>query len=175
MLTVSHLDVDSLDVTFAMDFDYMGSHDEVISEALLGESSFSCLLDLPSTKPIAFSPSMVVALSEDEFTQARISIESKTTTSLIGAYEDRFKKLSSDEAISLFFTVRQYPPRLLIPLPRLAPEDAGAGEDKSGGVRFDMLKSFEYQCRLAEQLMTEKIVPNFVMPLTETIAQKRLM
>jgi len=31
MLSVSPLDIDSLDLTFAMDFDYAGSHDEVIA------------------------------------------------------------------------------------------------------------------------------------------------
>ena len=74
MLGVSHLDINSLDVTFAMDFDYAGSHDEVIAEALFGSTAFSCLLDLPSARPIGFSPTVVVALSDDECTQARISV-----------------------------------------------------------------------------------------------------
>jgi hypothetical protein len=163
MLGISHLDVESLDVTFAMDFDYMGSHDEVIAEALLGSSAFSCLLDIPSVRPITFSPSMVVALSEDQCTQARISIESKTTPDLIGGYESRDKKQNPDDAISLFFTIRQYPPSFLL------------SQESTGGEKFNMLKSFEQQCRIAEELMAEKIGPNFVLPLTEIIAQKRLM
>ena len=148
MLSVSHLDIDSLDVTFAMDFDYAGSHDEVIAEALLAQSAFSCLLDLPSVRPIGFSPAVAVALSDDCRTQARISVESKTSV-----IESGKQKYKSDEAISLFLTIRQYP---------------------SGTEKFDALKSFEHQCQLAEKLMAEKIVPNFVQPLTETIAQKRL-
>jgi len=148
MLGVSQLDVDSLDVAFAMDFYYMGSHDEVIAEALFASSAFNCLLDLPCARPIVFSPAIVVALSEDELTQARISVESKTSV-----YEPRKKRQDADDAISLSFTVRHYPKR---------------------GRRFDMLKSFEYQCHLAEELMAERIVPNLVQPLIETIAQKRL-
>ncbi len=148
MLSVSHLDIDSLDVTFAMDFDHVGSHDEVIAEALLAQSPFSCLLDLPSARPIGFSPTVVAALSDDCRTQARISVESKTSV-----IESGKQKYKSDEAISLFFTIRQYP---------------------SSTEKFDALKSFEHQCQLAEKLMAEKIVPNFVQPLTETIAQKRL-
>ena len=148
MLSVSPLDIDSLDVTFAMDFDYTGSHDEVIAEALLAQSSFNCLLDLPGARPIGFSPAVVIALSDDDRTQGRISIESKTSV-----YERGKKRQVSDDAISLSFTIRQYP---------------GATEE------FDPLKSFELQCQLAEELMAEKIVPNFVQPLTETIAQKRL-
>jgi hypothetical protein len=153
MLGISHLDVASLDITFAMDFDYTGSHDEVIAEALFSSSAFSCFSDLPFAKPVAFAPSMIVALSEDECTQVRISIESKATSDFINGREPRDKKQSPDDAISLCFTVRQYP---------------------QPGTRFDMLKSFECQCRLAEKLMAEKIGPNFVLPLTETIAQKRL-
>ena len=156
MLGVSHLDVDSLDVTFAMDFDYVGNHDEVIAEALLASSAFNCLLDLPFARPIVFSPAMVVALTDDDCTQARISVESKTSV-----YVPWKKRQGPDDAISLSFTIRQYPRVFL-------------SEDRSGGERFDALKSFEYQCRLAEELMAEKIVPNFVQPLTETIVQKRL-
>ena len=148
MLGVNHLDIDSLDVTFAMDFDYAGSHDEVIAEALLTQSAFDCLLDLPDAKCIGFSPALVIALSDDARTQGRVSIESKTSI-----YEPKKKGQVTDEAISLSFTVRQYP---------------------TISERFDPLTSFEYQCRLAEELMADKIVPNFVQPLTEIIAQKRL-
>lgn len=148
MLGVSHLDIDSLDVTFAMDFDYTGSHDEIIAEALFGSTAFSCLLDLPSASPIGFSPAVVVALSEDCRTQARIGVESKTSV-----VESGKQKYKSDEAISLFFTIRQYP---------------------SNTEKFDALASFEHQCRLAEKLMAEKIIPNFVQPLTSVIAQKRI-
>jgi len=171
MLGVSHLDVDSLDVTFAMDFDYVGNHDEVIAEALFASSAFNCLLELPfardpalrEPRPIVFSPAMVVALTDDDCTQARISVESKTSV-----YMPRKKTQSPGEAISLSFTIRQYP-RVFSPF--LSYEGRPGG---SGGERFDALKSFEYQRRLAEELMAEKIVPNFVQPLVETIAHKRL-
>jgi len=148
MLGVNHLDIDSLDVTFAMDFDYTGSHDEIIAEALFGSTAFSCLLDLPGASPIGFSPAVVVALSEDCRTQARIGVESKTS-----ALDGGKQKYKSDEAISLFFTIRQYP---------------------SSTEKFDAPASFERQCRLAEEIMAEKIVPNFVRPLNSVIAQKRL-
>jgi len=148
MLGVSHLDIDSLDVVFGMDFDCMGSHDEVIAEALLGRSAFNCLLDMPSARPVGCSPAVVVGLSDDCRTQARISVESKT--SVYGGSKQRRR---SDEAISLSFTIRRY---------------------SSGTEKFDAIKSFENQCQLAEELMAEKIVPNFVQPLANVIAQKRL-
>ncbi len=147
MLGVSPLDVDSLDLAFSMDFDCAGNHDEVIAEALFGTSAFGWLLDWPGARPIVFSPAMVVTLAEDDHTQARVSIESKTSI-----YEPAERDQSRDEAISLSLTVRQYP---------------GVGE------RFDPVASFERQCRLVEELMAERIVRHFVQPLTEVIAQRR--
>jgi hypothetical protein len=148
MLSVSPLDIDSLDVTFAMDFDYAGSHDEVIAEALFGQSAFGNLLDWPGARPIGFSPAVVVALAEDDSMQGRITVESKTSV-----YEPGKKGQEDDEAITLALTIRRYP---------------------KADENFDPLKSFEIQCRLAQELMADKIVPGFVQPLTETIAQKRL-
>ncbi len=148
MLSVSHLDIDSLDITFAMDFECQGNHDEVIAEALLGQSPFGDMLDLPSVKPIVCSPSIIVALSDDCYTQARCSVESRTSI-----YDPDKKEEMGGEAISLSFTVRRYP---------------------RVDEKFDALKSFEQQRLLAEELMEEKIVPRFVQPLAEVIAQKRL-
>ena len=148
MLSVSSLDIDSLDVTFVMDFDCPGNHDEVIAEALLSQSAFNSVLDLPNARPIGVSPTIVVALSDNELTQARISIESKT-----GVYSQKKKEQIIDEAISLSCTIRQYPETF---------------------EKFDPIESFNRQHKIAEELMIEKIIPGIVMPLTETIAQKRL-
>lgn len=147
MLGVSPLDVDSLDLAFSMDFDCAGNHDEVIAEALFGTSAFGWLLDWPNAKPIVFSPAMVIALADDDHTQARVSVESKTSL-----YEPTEKEQSRDEAISLSLTVRQYP---------------------RANERFDPVAAFEQQCRWVEELMAERIVRHFVQPLTEVIAQRR--
>jgi len=149
LLHVNHLDIRSVDLTFSMDFDCSGSHDEIISEALFGSSAFNSLFKLPSARPVGLAPFVAVALTPDGRTQARVSVESKSS-----GYIDRRKEEPDEGAISLSFTIRQYP----------------GGEEK-----FDSLKSFERQCRTAEQIMDEKIIPNFVQPLNETISQKRLM
>jgi len=149
MLSVSHLDIDSLDLTFGMDFEYMGNHDELISEALFNTSAFSCFLEIPGVKPIGFSPVAVFSISNDFNTQARISIESKTNV-----YEPQKHRHRSEEAISLSFTIRQYPP--------------GAG-------KFDSLNSFDEQTHLIKELMDDKVVPHLVRPLVDVITQKRLI
>ncbi|MFH1613631.1 MAG: hypothetical protein ABIG61_00905 [Planctomycetota bacterium] len=147
MLGVSHLDVDSLDVGFVLDFDYRGNHDEVIADALFAGSAFVALLDLPNSKAVGYSPTVLVSLSDDCRLQARISVESKTS-----AYEIRREDYKAEDAITLYFTIRQYP----------AP-----------GQKFDVLASFQNQCRIAEELMAEKIFPAFVKPLASAIAQRR--
>jgi hypothetical protein len=147
MLGVSQLDIDSLDVTFTMDFDYQGNHNEVIADALFSTCAFNTILELPKARPVSFSPMAVIALDEDCSTQARISVESRT-----GAYEIKNGKFKQDEPISLYFTIRR---------------QAKFYEN------FDVLTSFSHQCRIAEELMAEKIIPEFVGPLTNAIAQRR--
>jgi hypothetical protein len=147
MLGVSRLDIDSVDVSFVMDFDYQGNHDEVISDALFASTAFNSLLDLPGAKPINFAPSVVIALDEDCRTQARVSVESRT-----GVYEVRNRKYQEAGPISLYFTIRRYPKQQ---------------------EEFNATESFDKQCVLIQRLMDEKIIPNFVGPLTSAIAQRR--
>ncbi|RKY12455.1 MAG: hypothetical protein DRP65_01210 [Planctomycetota bacterium] len=147
MLGVSRLDIDSLDVIFVMDFDYRGNHDEVIAEALFASTAFAGLLDVPGARPIGFAPTVAIALDEDCRTQVRVSVESRTSV-----YEVRNKKYKEAEPISLYFAVRRYP----------KPDE-----------KFDAIGSFDAQCVIAQRIMDEKIVPNFVGPLTNAIAQRR--
>jgi hypothetical protein len=149
MLGITNLDIDCVDLSFVMDFNYCGNHDEVITEALLNSSAFGSFTDMPDTKIIGLSPSMLLSLSNDNRTQARISIESKTSI-----FEPGKEKYKEDDAISLYFTIRQYP----------------INSDK-----FDSVKLFERQSVIIEEIMSEKIIPNFVRPLTNVIAEKRLI
>ena len=148
MLGVNHLDVESLDVCYAMDLMCSGSHDEVIADTFFNATAFGSLFDFPQAKPVGFSPVAILALSEDMHTQARVAVESKTSV-----YERMApSKQGSDEAITLSMTVRQFP---------------------SSIEPFDTLASFQTQTELAESLLVERIVPHFIQPLIETIAQRR--
>ncbi len=147
MLGVSPLDMESLDLSFAMDFIYAGNHDEVIAEALFGSTALGTLLDWPGAKAVGFSPEVIVALSEDNRTQARVSVESKTSV-----LQEETHKQGSEEAITLTLTVRQFPPL-------------------TG--KLDPVASFINQCQIAEDLMTERIIPYLVQPLIGAINQRR--
>jgi hypothetical protein len=147
MLGITSLDIDSIDITFTMDFDYQGNHDEVIAEALLGGSSFGAMFDINNAKTIGCNPSMIVSLTDDFRTQARIAVESRTSQ-----YDIKNEKFKQDEPISLYFTIRRHP----------APTSAA-----------EQIESYRKQCALAEQLMFDRVLPYFVQPLVNAIAQRR--
>lgn len=147
MLGVSNLDIDAMDITYSIDFDYQGNHDEVIADALLNSSSFGALFDMAQARAVSCCPSMVIALSEDCRMQARVAVESRTN-----ALDFRNEKFKSDDPISLYFAVRRYP---------------------QCGPDFDILGAYQEQCRIAEEMMFEKIIPHFVQPLNSAIAQRR--
>jgi hypothetical protein len=147
MLGVRSLDIESLDLTFGMDFDYAGNHNEIIAEALFGGSAFSKVFDVSGPGPLNLSPSVILALDDDCSTRARLSVEARTEET-----EIRTGKFDADKPISLYLTIRQYPQR---------------GQD------FEMASVFNRLCGLAVDFMDEKVVPNIIMPLTSAIAHRR--
>lgn len=146
-LGVNHLDVNALDVLYGMDFDYQGNHDEILAEALFRDTAFNTLLDMPGAKPLGFDPAIIVSLSDDCRMQARISVESRT-----GAYQIRTGKFKEEDQLSLYLSIRQYP-------------------DPAN--RFDSLAAYDQQRNLCNELMSDRVVPNFVQPIVDAIAQRR--
>ena len=144
---VSNLDIDSLDVLFGMDFDCEGNHDEVLAEALFDDSPFAALLDWPEAKPLGFDPAILISLSGDCRLQARVSLESRT-----GAYQVRTGKYKKEDQLSLYLSVRQYP---------------------DPTKKFSSLESFKQQRSLCVDMMSERIIPRFVNPIVNAIAQQR--
>ena len=147
MLGIRSLDVESVDLTFGMDFDYSGNHNEIIAEALFSGSAFSRMLEGVGQGPMNLSPSVILALNEDCSVRARLAIESRTDEN-----EIRSGKFDSDKPISLFLTIRQYP---------------------QAGQEFEMERAFDKICAIAVEYMDEKVVPNIVTPLTNAIAHRR--
>jgi len=147
MMGVNNLDVDSLDVMFGMDFDYQGNHDEILAEALFRETPFATLLDMPDAEPLGFDPSVLISLSEDCRLQGKISLESRT-----GAYQVRTGKFKEDEQLSLYLSIRQYP---------------------DPARSFSTLDAYYQQRGMCEELMTDKIIPYFIQPITDAIAQRQ--
>ena len=146
-LGVNKLDIDSLEVLYGMDFSYQGNHDEILAEALFRDSPFASFLDIPGSRPLGFDPAIIVSLSDDCRLQARISLESRT-----GAYQIRTGKYKQEDQLSLYLALRQFP-------------------DPTG--KFSTLDSYDNQCQLCEELMSERVVPHFVTPIVGAIRQRQ--
>ncbi len=145
-LGVSNLDIDSLDVLFGMDFDCKGNHDEILAEALFRDTPFASLLELDNARPLGFDPSILFSLSDDCRLQGKIALESRT-----GAYQIRTGKYKEDDQLSLYLSLRQYP------------DPAKA---------FSSKETYNHLCKLCCDITQEKIIPNFVQPITTAIAQR---
>jgi hypothetical protein len=144
-LTVTKLDAEHLDVLFGFDFTCAGNHDEIIAEALFSGSALACLSEEPRAKPVEFEPLVVFALDEGCRLQARLSIETRTTT-----YQVRTGEYRGDE-ISVYFTVRQY----------WGPE-----------IKDNFEAVFRRQCAVCEDLVNRKIVPRILQPISQAISTR---
>jgi hypothetical protein len=142
-LGVSGLDVEALDVLLGFNLDYQGNRDAIVAQALLGNSPLASLTMEGPGKAIEFEPSLVVALDEDCCLQARLSVETRSSSYQVrtGQYDD--------EPISVYFAVRRYP----IP-----------------GKVVNVQESFARQCELCEEITRRVIVPQVVEPISAAIA-----
>jgi hypothetical protein len=142
-LGTSGLDVDCLDVVFGFNLDFRGNRDAVAARALLNGSPLAALTGEEMHKPIEFEPSLVVALDEDCYLQARLALETRSSSYQVrmGAYEE--------EPISIYLTIRQYP---------------------QPGKVLDLGGSFVRQCEAGEDLLRRVVVPNVVQPIAAAIA-----
>lgn len=147
MLGLSSLDIASLDLGFSMEFDYYGNQNEIIADALYTNSPFTCLLDNSQASAINLSSGFVISLDPQCRLQAKLTVESHSSV-----YEIRTNKFKESEPITLMFTLRQFP----VP-----------------GEKFNTMEAYGSQFAMIQELMNAKIIPNFVKPLTNTIAQRR--
>lgn len=144
-LTLSELDANSLDVMFGFDFNYPGNHDEVVAEALLGGSPVGALAELPGVRAIDCQPCFVVALDDSCGLQARLTVETRTTS-----YQVRTGEYS-DEPISVYLTVRRF----------WTPDMGQTFRD-----------SFRRQCEIGEDLLNTHVLEHVVRRIAEAIAAR---
>lgn len=142
-LGVSGLDVEALDVMYGFNLDYRGNRDQIVAEALLSGSPLSSLVMDPTVRAVEAEPSLVVALDEQCHLQARLSLETRSTSYQVrtGQYDE--------EPISIYFTVRRYP----------SPTEV-----------IQLAESFAEQCRICEEMAGRIIVPSVVQPILTAIA-----
>jgi len=142
-LGVSPLDVEALDVLFGFNMDYRGNRDAIVSRALFSGSPLDAMTSDLSAQIIECEPNVVVSLDEDCYLQARLSVETRCNDFQVrtGQYDN--------EPISVYFTVRRYPPP---------------------GRIIDLKQAYEEQRDLCEDLVRRTIAPNIIAPIAATIA-----
>ena len=142
-LGVSPLDIDALDVLIGFNLDYRGNRDEIVMQALLAGSPLMALAGDGSHRCVEFEPSMVVALDEDCYLQARLSLETRSNSFQVrtGQFDE--------EPISIYFTVRRFP---------------------QPGHLLDMKAAFADQFEVCEDLVCRIIVPQVLQPIAAAIS-----
>jgi hypothetical protein len=146
-LTISPLDIDYLELLFGFDFECDGNHDEVVYEALYGDTPLGKLMQIPGenfdhAKIVDVQPILGAALSEDGKTQAFFEV--KTRTRGRRGQTSRYR----EEPLSIFLMVRQYGPVNQIE---------------------DLLTSFDALKEKAEILATDQMVPHLLTPISRQI------
>jgi hypothetical protein len=141
-LGISGLDVEALDVLLGFNLDYCGNRDAVVAEALMTGSSLGAFGDEPPGTMLECQPNVVISLSEDCSTQARLLVETYGSS-----YQVRTGNYT-DDPISVYFTVRQYP---------------------VAGKVLSLAESFARQCRIAEDLAARIVVPQVIEPISAAI------
>ena len=145
-LSFSEIDFDHLEVIYGFDLEYRGNHDQLVAETLLGEhAGCGFLFGDNAAHVIDAQPYFGIALSPECDLQAYVEVKSRTTT-----YEVR-NAVFDTEPISVFLTARKY-----------------------WGVQSptSLVDAMDQLFDVAEELTTEKIVPNFVNPLAAAIASR---
>ncbi|MGB2986744.1 MAG: hypothetical protein WBE26_12780 [Phycisphaerae bacterium] len=145
-LSFSDIDFDHLEVIYGFDLEYRGNHDQLVAETLLGEQAATGFLFGDRTAHVIDAqPYFGIAMSPECDLQAYVEVKSRTTT-----YEVH-NETYEGEPISVFLTTRKY---------------WGMGNPRS------LVETQQTLFELAEELATEKIVPNFVNPLAAAIASR---
>jgi len=142
-LGISHLDVESLDLVYGFNLEFIGNRDTIVCNALLEGSRLGWVPSQCQATPLNCEPTIIFALDEECFLQARLALETRNSSYQVrtGCYEE--------EPISVYFTIRAYP---------------------RTGERFEMGESLRYQAQVGEDLVARVVIPNVVRPIAAAIA-----
>ena len=145
-LTFNDLDYDHLELIYGFDLEYCGNHDQLVAETFWADQAAAgFLLGDSVAHVIDAQPYFGVALTPECDLQAYVEVKSRTTT-----YEVRSDSYEG-EPISVFLTARKF---------------WGVTEPVS------LVDALHTLFDVADELATDKVVPNFVNPLAAAIASR---
>ena len=141
-LTISPLDVDYIELMYGFDLECKQNHDAVIYDALYRDTPLGGLLPNDDQRVLDVQPVFGQSLNESGDLQAYFEVKTRPKS------RRGSSKRYSGEPISLFLTLRQY----------------GPVEDLA-----DLAASVAKLNQHAEQLATEKLIPDLLTPITQHI------
>jgi len=145
-MTFSELVYDHLELIYGFDLRYNGNHDQLVAETLCADHAAGGFMFADQAAHIIDAqPYFGIALTPECDLQAYVEVKSRTTT-----FEMRSGNFEG-EPISVFLTARKY-----------------WGLQGTAAPAEALLTLFD----VADELATEKVVPNFVNPLAAAIASR---
>ena len=141
-LTISPLDVDYIELMFGFDLECRQNHDAVIFEALYSQGPLGNLMPDQAERVLDVQPVFGQSLNKSGDLQAYYEVKTRPRS------RRGSSKRYAGEPISLFLTLRQYGPV----------NEVG-----------DLAASIEKLNATAEQLATEKLIPELLTPIAQHI------
>lgn len=142
-LTISPLDVDYIELMYGFDLECKQNHDAVVYDALYRDTPLGGLMPNDDQRVLDVQPVFGQSLNESGDLQAYFEVKTRPKS------RRGSSKRYSGEPISLFLTLRKY----------------GPVDDLS-----DLASSVATLNEHAEQLASEKFIPDLLMPITQHIA-----
>ncbi len=142
-LSISPLDVESVEVLYGFDLEAVGNHNEIVYDALFAKTPLARLMEGTDWSLVDFQPFWSMGLSKKCDVQASIEIKTRT-----GSREVRTSRYG-EEAISVFVTMRR------------------AGSVQNIRELGEIYASLTEE---AERIVTERVAPLVLTPIREAIA-----
>jgi hypothetical protein len=147
-LSISPLDVDSIELLYGFDLAASGNHDAIVLDALLPGSPLAALIDIPEAMPADFQPQ--VGLTFGKHRDVEVYFEVKTRGVESRKREGQpLTEAAPGEPISVYLTLRRFG---AISHTRELPE---------------ILSTL---AKLGEDLVEHRVVPGLLVPIREAIA-----
>ncbi|MGD9692490.1 MAG: hypothetical protein AB7G17_10755 [Phycisphaerales bacterium] len=142
-LSISPLDVESVEALYGFDLEAVGNHNEIVFDALFSKTPLARLVEGTEWSLVDFQPYLSVGLTQRCDVQASVEIKTRT-----GSREVRTSRFR-EEPISVFVTIRRG--GSITDVRELPAIFAGIAEE-------------------AERIVTERVAPLVLAPLREAIA-----
>lgn len=144
-LSISPIDVEYIELVYGFDLDAETNRNEIVFDALLGNSALAGLVDPRAESILESQPFLGISLTNTCDLQAFIEVKTRTRSAEIAAGQ------FEDQPISVYLTVRRYGPL------REMEEFKSTFGTLAGHI---------------ERLAEDRVIPNIVVPIRQAIAEQ---